>query len=111
MRAVRTGRFRYMRHFAEKPLRYWLPDEVKDRLAKEYEIVWNYLWPPMTEPRDQEELFDLENDPNETKNLADDPEYQDIKANLHKKLDQWMEETEDPILRGPIPDKMNPWQD
>ena len=50
-----------LRSLAKRPLRYWLPHEVRDRMLTEYEVVWNYLWPPMSEPRDAEELFDLEN--------------------------------------------------
>ncbi|MCF6333792.1 MAG: sulfatase [Draconibacterium sp.] len=37
------------------------------------------------------ELFDLRNDPYEIKNLADNPEYQDIKTELLKKLTNWRE--------------------
>ena len=110
MRSVRTDRFRYIRHLAEHPKRYWLPHEVEDRLGTDYEVVWNYLWPPMTEPRDREELFDLENDPNETRNLADDPEFQSIKSDLSDRVDRWMAETADPILNGEIPDRLHPWE-
>lgn len=100
MRAVVTDRFRYLQSHAHRPLRYWLP----------HEVVWNYLWPPMSEPRDFEELFDLENDPTETVNLSGNPEFQSVKKTLSDRLDRWMEETEDPILRGEIPDRINPWQ-
>ena len=110
MRAVRTDRFRYIRHLGENPKRFWLPHEVEDRLGTEYEIVWNYLWPPMTEPRDLEELFDLENDPNETRNLAEDSEFQSIKSDLSDQVDRWMAETRDPILKGEIPDRLHPWE-
>jgi arylsulfatase A-like enzyme len=111
MRAVRTDRFRYIRHLAENPMRYWLPKEVEDRLGTEYEVVWNYLWPQMTEPRDPEELFDLENDPNETRNLADDAEFQSTKPDLSDRVDRWMAETVDPILEGEIRDRLHPWGD
>lgn len=37
------------------------------------------------------ELFDLKNDPNEIHNLADDPNYQDIKAELLSELNNWRE--------------------
>ena len=36
------------------------------------------------------ELFDLNSDPYEWKNLADDPEYAEVKAELTAKLDDWM---------------------
>ncbi len=92
-------------------MRYWLPKEVEDRLGTEYEVVWNYLWPQMTEPRDPEELFDLENDPNETRNLADDAEFQSTKSDLSDRVDRWMAETGDPILEGEIRDRLHPWGD
>ena len=111
MRAVRTDRYRYIRHLADSPRRYWLPGEVENRLATEYEVVWNHLWPPMTEPRDREELFDLDNDPDETRNLAGDPECESIRADLSARVDRWMVETDDPILKGEIPDRLNPWED
>ncbi|MBI4907676.1 MAG: sulfatase-like hydrolase/transferase [Acidobacteria bacterium] len=35
------------------------------------------------------ELYDLERDPGETKNLADDPQYQTLRRSLDTDLDQW----------------------
>ena len=64
----------------------------------------------MTEPRDREELFDLDNDPDETRNLAGDPECESIRADLSARVDRWMVETDDPILKGEIPDRLNPWE-
>ncbi len=37
------------------------------------------------------ELFDIENDPHEINNLADDPNYADVKAELLKELNNWRE--------------------
>ena len=111
MRAVRTERYRYIRHCADRPLRYWFPDEVRDRMGTEYHTVWNYLWPPLTEPRDREELFDLDRDPNERQNLAADPEYASILSDLSARVDRWMTETNDPLLNGEIPDRLYPWED
>ncbi|TWT61059.1 sulfatase family protein [Rubinisphaera italica] len=44
------------------------------------------------------ELYDLKSDPWEFKNLFDDPDHQTIKAQLLSSLQQWQEETEDPLL-------------
>lgn len=44
-----------------------------------------------------DELYDLRNDPNELTNLANNPEYAAIKEDLVKKLDQWIEDHEDPF--------------
>ena len=42
-----------------------------------------------------EQLFDLENDPDETKNLAYDPNFQSIKVELRDHLQVWMKKTND----------------
>jgi len=49
------------------------------------------------------ELYDLVIDPQEETNLAGQPEVFEVEANLRKRLLQWMKETNDPILNGPIP--------
>lgn len=45
------------------------------------------------------ELYDLETDPHETRNLIDDPGYSNAVQRLQQKLDEWMAETNDPALR------------
>jgi hypothetical protein len=50
-----------------------------------------------------EELYDLETDCCEMDNLADRPDVAGIKADLARRLHSWMEDTDDPLLRGPIP--------
>ena len=42
-----------------------------------------------------EELYDLDTDPQEIKNLADSPQHRDKLIELRAVLDQWMEETHD----------------
>jgi len=54
---------------------------------------------------DIDQLYDIQEDPNEINNLIRDPKYQDIAENLNKKLWDWLEETHGlsiplkPILR------------
>lgn len=52
--------------------------------------------------RDYLELYDLEKDPNEKVNLAGRAETAEIERDLRKRLYAWMEQTHDPLLRGPI---------
>lgn len=44
-----------------------------------------------------EELYDLENDPEEIENLADSPDHAVVKARLAESLTEWMEEQDDPF--------------
>jgi arylsulfatase A-like enzyme len=108
MRAVRTPRYHYIRNFAENPKKAWMPAEMP--ISEEaIEGSRYHVWPPKVNPRGKEELFDIVNDPNEFTDLADDPAYQEIKYELASRLDRWMQETEDPLLDGPIPDILNGW--
>ena len=56
----------------------------------------------MAPTRPEEELYDLENDPYELNNLADDPKYQGVLKELRGKLEKWIEETGD---QGEIPEE------
>lgn len=44
-----------------------------------------------------DELYDLKKDPHELKNLAGDPKYADVRAELSRKLDRWIDENDDPF--------------
>jgi uncharacterized sulfatase len=46
-----------------------------------------------------DELYDLKNDPGETKNLFDDPKAASAQAELQKQLLVWMRSIDDPLLR------------
>lgn len=48
------------------------------------------------------ELYDLYQDPGEKYNLAENPAYKATLQGLTSKLMEWMEETNDPLLSGPI---------
>ncbi|MDD4426458.1 MAG: HEAT repeat domain-containing protein, partial [Mariniphaga sp.] len=53
----------------------------------EQEKLWN--------PKPVEELYDLQNDPQELNNLAGDPAYAEIKVKLKQEMHGWMVETHD----------------
>jgi arylsulfatase A-like enzyme len=98
MRAVRTERFKYIRSFADDAPRMILPN-VDDGYAKDAAIVAeNHL-----RPRPKAQLFDLRGDPHEFENRAGDPSLAAIEAELAASLENWMRETGDPILKGPVP--------
>lgn len=60
-------------------------------------------------PRPAEELYDVVNDPHQLTNLADNPEYADVLKQMRKKLDIWIENTNDSIPSNPTPDKFDRW--
>jgi hypothetical protein len=48
------------------------------------------------------ELYDVKQDSAEQRNVANDPSHAGTVAELGRQLRSWMQETEDPLLRGPI---------
>lgn len=48
--------------------------------------------------RPKEELYDLAKDPNELKNLAGDPSYQNVLSDMRRRVRTWQEKTHDPWL-------------
>lgn len=102
MRVVRTPQFHYIRNFADAP-------ERALRRCDEAEIGrpatggLDDPWPDVSLPRPPEELFDVRADPDEFHDRADDAAFADTKAELAAMVERWMQETDDPLLRGPIP--------
>ena len=95
-RAVRTQRWKYIRRFGERPGPV-LPN-VDDGPSKDVwlEGGWREQRPAA------EQLYDLIFDPNECRNLAEDPALRDVLADMRARLDRWMRETQDPLLQGPV---------
>ncbi|MBW2062940.1 MAG: sulfatase [Deltaproteobacteria bacterium] len=89
MRSIRTNRFKYIQYF-EKSSLIEIPAAC---------VTWKGV---RIMRRHWCELFDLEKDPNETKNLAQDPEYEATLVELRQRLARWMKETNDPLLDGPV---------
>jgi N-sulfoglucosamine sulfohydrolase len=101
MRSVRTARWKYIRRFggAEGTRTKSILANIDDGGSKR-----DWLEHGLAE-RDvpAEALFDLMLDPNEADNLAQDPAYRRIKGALAAHLRAWMQQTDDPLLRGPVP--------
>lgn len=96
-RAVRTKRWKYIRRFGEQrgPV---LPN-VDDSPSKNIWLV--HGWRERVLPSEQ--LYDLIFDPNEACNLAADPAYTTVRQEMANRLARWMFDTDDPLLRGPVP--------
>lgn len=95
-RCVRTERYKYIRNFGDRTSPV-LPN-CDDGLSKS---AWlEYDWKHRAVPR--EELYDLVFDPNEANNLATRRDSPPDLADMRTRLDRWMKETGDPLLRGPV---------
>jgi N-sulfoglucosamine sulfohydrolase len=95
-RAVRTRRHKYIRRFGDRD-RPVLPN-TDDGLSKD--LLVRLGWAERRIPFEQ--LYDLAFDPNEAANVADDPEYAEVRRELAERLERWMRETDDPLLQGPV---------
>ncbi len=93
MRCIRTDRFKYIRYFEKSSFHRVPGDAISGGANRELGIQHRSGY---------EELFDIQSDPIERKNLAADPQYAETKADLRKRLAAWMQETGDPLLHGPI---------
>lgn len=102
-RAVRTREFKLIRRYDED--RSPVPANVDGCPAKQDMIDSGYFRDMII---DRSSLFDLRTDPMERNNLAGRPEYEQVEKELNRKLDDWMEETGDPLLANggtiPIPE-------
>jgi arylsulfatase A-like enzyme len=96
-RAVRTERHKLIEHFGDR-LEPVLPN-VDDSPSKTLlmEAGWG------SHPRPRVEVYDLVMDPGEMRNLADAPEFADLRGDLERRLHEWMTQTNDPLLDGPVP--------
>jgi hypothetical protein len=95
-RCVRTGRWKYIRRFDGRTTPV-LPN-CDDSLSKS---VWlEHGWGQR--PVDEEALFDLVFDPNETDNLAERSDHQEVLDDMRERLEDWMCRTDDPLLSGPV---------
>lgn len=94
IRSIRTDRFKYIRNFEERP-NLVMPSDIynsptRQSMTRDAEL-WNH--------RPAEELYELQNDPGETRSITDHREL----PKLREQLRQWMESTGDALLSGPIP--------
>ena len=108
-RAVRDRRYKYIRYYEpEKPM--FLRVLYRDQMAIMQELYRlrreNKLSPDQAlwfrDRKPTVELFDVESDPHEINNLADDPKYQKKVKELSDECDRWLSAIDD---TGLIPEK------
>jgi arylsulfatase A-like enzyme len=92
-RCIRTDRYKLIRHFDyhnQLP-----PSNTDNGLSKQFMLEAGMFRRPV--PREQ--LFDLWLDPVERENLIEDSAYQEVYRDLSLRLWNWMEKTNDPLLK------------
>jgi arylsulfatase A-like enzyme len=102
-RTVRDERYRYIRNFT--PDRPFL--QANNYKEKQYP-VWNLIKELAEQDKltpvqavlaaptmPEEELYDLQNDPHEIKNLAQSPEHKEVLARMRSALERWIEGSND----------------
>ncbi|MFN4179728.1 MAG: hypothetical protein ACK4I8_05405, partial [Armatimonadota bacterium] len=78
----------------------WLPPNVDNGLTKDW---YRENRPEVFKTsRPKEMLFDLQNDPLERTNLADDQRFEAVLREMRAKLERWMKATDDPIRFGHV---------
>jgi len=87
-RCVRTDRYKLIRNFQPDRL-HKAPIDMSNSKYRHKEVPYC-------------QMFDLAADPWELNDVADDPAYAEARADLNRRLMQWMREVNDPLLDGPI---------
>lgn len=94
MRCVRTKQYKYIRYLE---VNIFEDLRLATMTRRHY---WKNAW---RRTNMEEALYDLEKDPLEMNNVADDPAYTKVKDDLKRTLVTWMRDTQDPLLDGPVP--------
>ena len=94
MRAIRTPRHKLIRNFETTPV-VEFPADIRRSPIIRARPGWfgRGIHPPV-------ELYDLEDDPWETTNLADSDDHLGLRDELDGRLLGWMTETDDPLFGG-----------
>jgi arylsulfatase A-like enzyme len=98
IRCIRTERYKYIRYFDDfaNVVRSNIDDSRGKRFLMAHGLSERHRY-------HAEMLFDLYFDPNERENLVDREDHSEIKDQLATRLHNWMTETSDPLLKGPVP--------
>lgn len=95
-RCIRTNRYKLIRRFDPSGVR--LLDNMDGGKSKQLLMNAGYF----RRPSCTEALYDLYLDPVERENVYDDESYREIRNELDYKLTEWMKNTNDPLLAGPV---------
>ena len=96
-RCVRTERWKYVRRFGDR--RTPVPSNTDDGPSKTAWVDAGGFDANLP----HEALYDLLLDPCEGTNVIDEPARANTADDLRRRLDGWMQRTNDPLLDGPVP--------
>lgn len=102
IRCVRTERYKYVKYYDYEWQKYNLSN-MDDAEPKDYLIQQGV----QNISKDMEQFFDLEFDPTESNNLIGNNEYIEIIDNLRNRLNKYLIDSDDPIVKGEIEIKKN----
>ncbi|MCC6682379.1 MAG: sulfatase [Phycisphaeraceae bacterium] len=110
IRSVRNDRYKLIRNYMpDRP--YMQDNRYKQQQYPDWELIKQLkaegkLTPQQAlfaaDSRPPQELYDLQTDPHELRNLVDDPQYAPVLWELQTVLDEWIEQTHD---QGAIPEE------
>ena len=94
---MRTERWKYIRRYGDwsRPLLA----NCDDSPSKDHWLAHGWAERPVV----TEQLYDLVFDPVETSNRAADPNFAAVLSDLRGRMNHWMAETDDPLLRWAVP--------
>ncbi len=92
MRCIRSDRYKLIKYYDYH--NGYVPANMDGSPSKN-KLIENGL---LKHSRQREMLFDLAIDPVERNNMINNPLYKDIYIRLSRALENWMEETEDPLI-------------
>ena len=96
MRCIRTSRHKYIRNF-ETAFAVEVPGDIQaGAIFRADPARYSTDRPHVVE------LYDLVADPLEKRNLAGRDDVRDVEHELSERLWEWMRETQDPLLKGPV---------
>ena len=119
IRTVRSQRFRYLRNrFPQRPFlqlnRYKEAEYPILGLMRHLHVAGQLSGPParyLEAHRPVEELYDLDTDPYEIKNLAGNPDYAAIQQRLATALDEWIRRIDDRGRQPEPPEVVKHWEE
>ncbi|MBD3195303.1 MAG: sulfatase-like hydrolase/transferase [Candidatus Lokiarchaeota archaeon] len=99
IRGIRTEKYKYIKNFEDLDTLCQIPKDIMmDSSGK-------IMKKKLNQSRPEEELYDLKKDPHENTNLIEDDDYSNILYDLRTRLNNWMVNTNDPLLRGRVAEK------